>query len=110
MQPADDAVVVYVTVPPDATGRALARALVEERLAACVNLVPVESIYQWQGQVEEGAELLLVIKTRRGLLDALSARVQALHSYSVPEMIALPIVAGWPPYLHWIAAETTSPA
>jgi periplasmic divalent cation tolerance protein len=109
MQPADDAVVVYVTVPPDTTGRALARALVEERLAACVNLLPVESIYQWQGQVEEGAELLLVIKTRRALLDPLSARVRALHPYSVPEVIALPIEAGWPPYLQWIAAETQAP-
>jgi len=107
MQEAADAVVVYVTASSADEAATLGRALVAERLAACVNRVPVESVYQWQGQVEEAAEVLLVIKTRRSLLDALAARVRALHSYTVPEIIALPIVAGWPPYLQWIADETT---
>ncbi|HZS01055.1 MAG TPA: divalent-cation tolerance protein CutA [Chloroflexota bacterium] len=101
-----DAVVVYITVgSPDEAAR-LARALVTERLAACVNRVPVESVYRWQGQIEEAPEVLLIVKTRRARLDALAARVQALHSYTVPEMIALPIVAGWPPYLDWLADES----
>ncbi len=101
-----DAVVVYITVgSPDEAAR-LARALVTERMAACVNRVPVESVYRWQGQIEEAPEVLLIVKTRRARLDALAARVQALHSYTVPEMIALPIVAGWPPYLDWLADES----
>ena len=81
----------------------------DERLAACVNRLPVESVYRWQGAVEEAAEVLLIVKTRRPLLDLLAARVRELHSYDVPELIVLPLVAGWPPYLAWIAAETTAP-
>ena len=110
MQEATDAVVVYITAPSREEARALARALVEERLAACVNQVPIESVYRWQGQVEEAAEVLLVMKTRRATLDALAARVRALHSYSVPEIIALPLVAGSPPYLQWVAEETAPAA
>ena len=110
MQEASEAVVVYVTASSAEEAATLARALVGERLAACVNRLPVESVYQWQGQVEEAAEVLLIVKTRRDLLDALAARVTALHSYTVPEIIALPVVAGWPPYLQWIAAETTAPS
>ena len=106
MQETVDAVVVYVTAPSAEEARTLARALVDERLAACVNLLPVESIYRWQGQVEEAAETLLVIKTWRNRLDALASRVRALHSYAVPEIIALPLIGGWPPYLQWIADET----
>ena len=108
MQEASDAVVVYITAPSRDEAARIARALVEERLAACVNLTPIESVYRWQGAVEEAAELLLVVKTRRAALDALAARVRALHSYTVPEIIALPLVAGWPPYLQWIAAETAA--
>ncbi len=106
MQPASDAVVVYITAPSREEAGRLARALVEARLAACVNLLPVESVYRWQGALEEAAETLLVVKTRRPRLDALAARVRELHSYTVPEMIALPVVAGWPPYLQWIDTET----
>ncbi len=106
MEATADAVVVYVTAPSLDEARVLARALVEERLAACVSLLPVQSVYRWQGQVEEAGETLLLIKTGRGRLDALAARVCALHSYAVPEIIALPIVAGWPPYLRWIDEET----
>lgn len=87
----------------------IAKALVEERLAACVNLVPgVRSIYRWEGRIEDGAEVLLVIKSRRHLLEALTARVRALHSYTVPEVVAMPVVAGNPDYLSWLAGATGS--
>ncbi|HLH23257.1 MAG TPA: divalent-cation tolerance protein CutA [Chloroflexota bacterium] len=106
MREEHDAVVVYITAGSPEEAAALARALVAERLAACVNRLPVESVYRWQGQIEEASEVLLIVKTRRARLDALAARVQALHSYTVPEMIALPVVAGWPPYLQWLADES----
>ncbi|MBX5491930.1 MAG: divalent-cation tolerance protein CutA [Chloroflexi bacterium] len=108
MQPSDTTVVVYITAPSTAEAERLARALVDERLAACVNRLPVQSIYRWQGQVEEAEEVLLIVKTVRARLDLLASRVRALHSYSVPEIIALPIVAGWPAYLGWVESETRS--
>ena len=81
----------------------MASALVEERLAACVNrLGPVQSTYRWKGQVERSEEHLLIIKTSEGLFDRLNKRVQELHSYSVPEVIALPIVDGNEGYLKWL--------
>jgi periplasmic divalent cation tolerance protein len=85
----------------------IATALVDERLAACVNLVaPLTSIYRWKGAVEHAEEVLLVIKTRRAVVSRLTARLAALHSYDVPELIVLPIVAGATPYLDWLRAET----
>ena len=97
----------YCTCPdPDSAGR-LARALVEERLAACVNLLPgVRSVYRWQGTVEEAAEVLLLIKTTRDRLDALAARVRALHPYELPELLAVEAAGGLPGYLDWVAAES----
>ncbi|MFQ5903513.1 MAG: divalent-cation tolerance protein CutA, partial [Candidatus Binatia bacterium] len=87
-------------------GDRLAHALVEERLAACVNRVrPVQSIYRWQGQVEQNEEELLIIKTKGELFDRLKKRVQELHSYSVPEIIALPILEGSEGYLKWLAEQ-----
>ncbi len=84
----------------------LARTLVGERLAACVNLVPgVRSIYTWKGELCDDAEVLCVIKTRRDRVDALRARLPALHPYDVPELIVLEIVAGHTPYLEWIDAS-----
>jgi periplasmic divalent cation tolerance protein len=106
MRQEHEAVVVYITAGSPEEAARLARALVEERLAACVNRVPVESVYRWQGRVEEAAEVLLIVKTRRDRLDALAAHVRALHSYAVPEMVVLPIVAGWTPYLEWLADES----
>jgi periplasmic divalent cation tolerance protein len=105
--------VILVTVSSPEEGDRIADALVGERLAACVNrLDGVTSVYRWKGAVERATESLLVIKTRRDLVDVLAARVRALHSYSVPEVVALPIVAGSPDYLRWISAETgpASPA
>ena len=102
----DDVLVVLSTVPPDERGAALARALVDERLAACVNLVPgLRSIYRWAGAVQDDAETLAIIKTTRGRLPALLARLPALHPYEVPEAIALPVTAGHLPYLAWVAAS-----
>jgi periplasmic divalent cation tolerance protein len=95
--------VALVTVPTRAVGTRIAKALVEERLAACVNIVPgVRSIYAWKGRVCDDRELLLVIKTTRGRYAALERRVKAMHPYEVPEVIALPIVRGSSGYLKWV--------
>lgn len=101
-----DAVVVLVTCPPARAAR-LAAALVDERLAACVNIVPrVTSIYRWKGKRRRDVESLLVIKTRRSAFARLRRRVVELHPYEVPEVIALSIGAGHGPYLKWLAAAT----
>ena len=99
--------VALSTAPDGETAARIARALVEERLAACVNLVPaVRSIYRWQDRVEDEAEVLLVIKTRAERVAALAARLRALHPYELPELVALPVAAGLGSYLEWVAAET----
>jgi len=86
---------------------AIARRLVNAKLAACVNIVTsVESIYRWEGQCCEEPEWLLIIKTRRSLFERVAAEVKALHNYTVPEVIALPIVAGSPDYLRWVMEST----
>lgn len=98
-------VVVLVTCANPAEARRIARRLVEARLAACVNIVtaPVESVYRWKDKVESAREHLLVIKTSRRRLAALQGNVMRLHSYDVPEIIALPIAAGSRAYLKWLA-------
>jgi len=102
-----DARFVYVTCSGAAEARRIGRVLVEERLAACVNVLDgMASIYWWQGAVEEAAEAVLITKTRDDLVPALTKRVKALHSYDVPGIVALPIIQGNPDYLAWIAAET----
>jgi periplasmic divalent cation tolerance protein len=102
-----DALVVLVTTPTPERAAEIARALVEERLAACGNVLPaIRSIYRWEGKVEDEAEALLVLKTTRARLEALRDRVLALHPYEVPEVIALPVEGGSARYLDWIAAET----
>lgn len=102
--------VVYVTVPDLTAAQQISRALVAEKLAACVSqLGPLHSTYAWQGQIESAEEVLLIIKTRQTCLQALQARVKQLHSYEVPELIALPIVGGLPDYLKWIHTETKEP-
>ena len=81
----------------------IARALVERRVAACVNIIPgIKSVYRWKGAVEEEPEWLLLIKTTRDLFDRLRTEIRGLHSYEVPELIALPIADGLPEYLKWI--------
>jgi periplasmic divalent cation tolerance protein len=102
-----DALVVLVTAPSAEQAAALARALVEARLAACGNVVPgLRSIYRWEGQVRDEPEALLVLKTTRDRLEALRERLLALHPYDVPEVLALPVEAGSAAYLAWLAAET----
>ena len=99
-------IVVYVTAPAEEALQ-MARTLVEERLVACVNIVPgLRSIYWWQGKVEDEPEVLCIMKTQTSLFEALRDRVRELHSYEVEEIIALPIVAGNPPYLDWIKENT----
>jgi len=101
--------VVLTTVPDAEVGARLARTLVEERLAACVNLVPgVQSFYRWQGQLEVAAELLLVVKTRADRSAALAARIQALHPYELPEVLELAASGGSTAYLEWVLRESAT--
>ncbi len=81
----------------------MARAVVAEGLAACVHLAPVTSVYTWKGVVEEGAEWACQMKTTPARAEALMARVRALHPYDVPEILAVPVLTGHPPYLQWVA-------
>jgi periplasmic divalent cation tolerance protein len=99
---------VLVTYPNRKVGEKIARALVEERLAACVNVIPgLTSIYRWEGRICRDAEGLLLIKTRQARLPALTRRVKALHPYTVPEVIALPLAGGSATYLSWVRESTT---
>jgi periplasmic divalent cation tolerance protein len=108
---ASEFVVVLITVGSEGQAAALGRTLVEERLAACVNVLgAVRSIYRWEGQVQDEPEALMLVKTRREGFEALRQRVLALHEYSCPEIIALPLVAGHPPYLGWLAGAVGEPA
>jgi periplasmic divalent cation tolerance protein len=102
-----DYVVVLTTMPADGEGQAFARSLVEERLAACVNLLaPMESVYRWEGQVERETERQVIIKTSRDRLVALWERVRELHPYEVPEFLVLPIIDGNDAYLRWVGEST----
>jgi periplasmic divalent cation tolerance protein len=103
-----DCVLVLVTAPSEEEAAKMAKALVEERLAACANIVKgVRSIYRWEGEVQDDPEVLMLIKTTGERFEALKSRVKALHSYSVPEVIALPIVKGLEAYLEWIGESTS---
>src|SRR5580765_5946983 len=103
-----DYVMVLTTLPTDADGVAFARSLVEERLAACVNLLaPMESVYRWDDNIETEAERQVVIKTSRERVAALWDRVREVHPYDVPEFIVLPIVDGNDAYLRWVGESTT---
>lgn len=100
-------VAVLITASSPEEGGKLAEALVEEKLVACVNRVEgVSSVYWWEGKVERSTEVLLIAKTRGDLAEKVVARVKALHSYTVPEVVALPVVAGNPDYLRWIDEST----
>jgi periplasmic divalent cation tolerance protein len=100
--------VVLLTAPDAASAEGLARALVDERLAACVNVVPgVRSFYRWEGRVEDAAEWLLVVKTRADRTAALAARVRELHSYELPEVLELAVAGGSAAYLDWVGKESS---
>lgn len=98
-----DALVVLITVPSEAEGLDLGRRLVDEHLAACVNVLPgITSIFRWEGHREEASETLLVVKTHTAGYPALERRVLELHPYSVAEVLALPVAAGAQAYLRWV--------
>ncbi|BBN08357.1 periplasmic divalent cation tolerance protein [Marchantia polymorpha subsp. ruderalis] len=100
-------IVVYVTVPNKETATSLATSIVSNKLAACVNQVPgVMSTYMWEGKVETEEEILLIIKTRQALLDSLTVHVKSNHPYTVPEVIALPILGGSDSYVQWVVDNT----
>jgi periplasmic divalent cation tolerance protein len=99
--------VIMTTTLDDADkAKELARQIVAARLAACVQLVPIHSVYRWKGAVEESPETLLVIKTRQDRADEVMQFIRKHHTYEVPEMTVMPLVGGWPEYLAWIDAES----
>lgn len=102
-----ESVVVLVTCGSEEEALKIARSLVEERLAACVNLIsPIRSIYRWEGKIWDEKEWLLVVKTQRQRYEELEKKVKSLHSYSVPEIMGLPIVEGSSSYLNWLTEMT----
>jgi periplasmic divalent cation tolerance protein len=102
----EESLVVLVTAPTMEEAAQLGRALVEERLAACANLVPgLRSIYRWQGAVQDDAEVLLLIKTTSAYLERLTQRIVELHSYETPEVLALPVAGGSLAYLQWLSRQ-----
>ena len=106
----EEALVVFATFPDAEKARQVVRTLVEERLAACGNIVPaVESIYRWEGKVETANEVLVVLKTDLGHYRTLEARLKALHPYEVPECLALRVEEGLPDYLRWITESVNAP-
>lgn len=98
---------IYITTDGPEEARTIGRALVEARLAACANILdPMTSIFRWDGKVQEGQETVLIAKTTAALVDALTEKARALHSYDCPCIVALPVEGGNPEFLRWIAAET----
>ena len=106
--PHTDAIVVLTTVASDEEGVRFVRTLLERRLIACGTLVPgARSLYRWQGKTADEREVVIMLKTRSGCLDALRTAFGELHPYKVPELLALPVEAGTEKYLEWISGETT---
>ena len=102
---------VYVTCESEEQARSIGRSLVEERLIACANLLPgMESVYRWEGKVEDARETVLILKTMGDLVPALTERVKELHGYEVPCVVSLPIDGGNPDYLAWISDQTERPS
>ncbi|MGC2064413.1 MAG: divalent-cation tolerance protein CutA [Thermodesulfovibrionales bacterium] len=102
-----DFIVVLITAPCEDDAAIMAREIVEAGLAGCVNIVRgVRSLYRWEGKTEDHSEALMIVKTRKDLFDALMKRVKELHSYSVPEIIALPVLEGSGDYLSWLRDAT----
>ncbi|HSD61843.1 MAG TPA: divalent-cation tolerance protein CutA [Burkholderiales bacterium] len=105
-----DAILVITNLPDRDSALGVAEQLVTERLAACVNMLgECTSVYRWKGEMERAAEVTLLIKTRAALYPRVEAAIRALHPYELPEIVAVPISAGLPGYLQWIAAETAAP-
>lgn len=106
-----EAILVITNLPDRESARNLAEKLVDERLAACVNLLaPCESVYRWQGRIENAQEVPLLIKTLKAHYGKVEKTIRQCHPYELPEIIAVPITAGLPAYLDWLGAETINPA
>lgn len=102
-----DEIVVFITASNEDEAAKIARTLVEVRLAGCVNIIKnIRSIYSYQGKIEDEAEVLMIVKTQKPLFDALMKKVKELHSYTVPEIIAMPIIEGSEDYLKWLKEVT----
>lgn len=103
----DSVLLVMTNVPDQACADLIARAVLESKLAACVNCLPgVKSVYRWQGAIEDAVEITLSIKTTANRYAELQAAIKSLHPYQVPEIIAIPVTQGWEPYLTWVIEET----
>jgi periplasmic divalent cation tolerance protein len=98
--------VVILSTAGEEEAPSIAETLVKEHCAACVNIIPVRSVYHWKGELCRDQELLMIIKTTRDRAGAAMARLRELHSYELPEMLVLPVTGGYPPYLEWLSAET----
>jgi len=100
-------IVIYCTVPNKKEGKEIAKKLVERKLVACVNIIDnVESVFSWDGEMSEAKEAMMIIKTKKDLFDKVQFIIQELHSYNVPEIIALPILLAEETYLKWVEHET----
>jgi periplasmic divalent cation tolerance protein len=98
-----DKIVVLITAPSEDEAVKMASALVEEKLAACVNIVPgLRSIYRWEGKICDELEVLMVVKTKQSVFEKMKDRVRSLHTYTTPEIIAIPVTAGFEDYLKWV--------
>ena len=97
---------IYVTTTDEDEAKKIGKTLVEEKLAACVNIHPIRSIYRWEGNIEEEDEAAMFVKTKAELADEVIKRVKELHSYEVPCIVSLPIAKGYPDYLKWIEKST----
>jgi periplasmic divalent cation tolerance protein len=103
------AILVYITAATPEDAKAIGSAIVGEQLAACANVIPgMTSIYRWEGEVRQDSEAVLILKTTEDRLDALTARVRALHPYDLPCIVALPVGGGNPAFLDWIAREVAA--
>ncbi|MBI1309713.1 divalent cation tolerance protein CutA [bacterium] len=105
-----DACVVLTTFAGDANGRQIIDTLLERRLAACIQVLPIQSYYRWKGEINCDAEKLVLIKTRRSLYSQVEATIQKAHAYETPEIIQLPVEAGFADYLNWIDVECSDAA
>ena len=97
---------IYITAKDEDEARKIGKTLVKEKLAACVNIHPIKSIYRWEGGIEEEGEVAMLVKTKAELADEVIRRVKELHSYEVPCIVSLPIDKGYPDFLNWIKEST----